>query len=165
MTRVPRPAAAPAPRRPRRGVSLLELVAVTTLLGIFAAVVVARTDGTFGDAAARRDAETYSALCHAARRRAILTGHTCGVRFEKTGGDVDRFVLAEWPGGVETDLDEAFTPSGGVRAVSSAPHARWGFDGLPPSGSVNVEFRGPHRAFSVWRTGATGTLRIVETTP
>ena len=153
-------------RQPRRGVSLLELVAVVTLLGAFAAVAASRSDGTFGDVAARRDAERVGALCHAGRRHAILHGEQAGVRLEKAGGGnaVTRAALVAWRGSY-VELGEAMTPSPGVRMNSSHPHLLWDFDGLPPVGDGGAQFFGPKRSFSVWRPGATGALRLSETTP
>ena len=149
----------PPPGRRRRGVSLLELVLVTVLLGIFAAAAVSRSGGAFGDVASRTRADRYAALAHAARRRAILDGRDHGVWFEKVGGKIVRVELSRWEGAARTPLGEALDIPPAVAATSAASQLRYTFEGAPAGAGVLVEFRGPRQAWEVWQSGQTALLR------
>ena len=159
----PPPTRAPiGARRARGGVSLLELVAVVALTGIFAVVALARCDGLFGDAEALTQAERTAALLHRARRGAILHGTVRGLHFEQAGGRIVRMELSEWNGAVRTALDEPVVLPDGLAVTCSAPQARYGFEGVPPDGGLTIDFAGPHRTWRLTCPAGTGALRISE---
>src|SRR3954463_11531822 len=66
-----------------RGMSLLEIMAVVTLMGIFAAVAIARLGPTiFGDIGSQTDARRVGLALLQAKRRAISTGNNHAVVFQ-----------------------------------------------------------------------------------
>ena len=161
--RRPAPASRGAGRRSafRAGVSLLELVAVTALLAVFAGVAASRSDGLFGDAAARTECERLAGLLHDARRRAILDGRTHCVRFDGSGGTVVAYALER-----ETapNVWEAVGPTrpvpAGVTMTCGADRLPVDFEGVPVGGGASVDFVGPHQSWNLFRPPHTGSLRI-----
>ena len=158
----PRPRPAPAARG---GVTLLELVAVVTLIGVFAAVAVSRSDGHFGDAAAKRTADEFAALMHAARTRAVLTGETTGLHFDRSAGTghVTRATLSGWDAAdARTPLGEVVEVPSGVTVTSTVQHARWDWEGAAADSGTSVMFLGPHRSWRIWSPPVTGAIRLSE---
>jgi prepilin-type N-terminal cleavage/methylation domain-containing protein len=100
---------APARRR-RLGMTLMELVAVVTILGVVAAMAASR----FGtNAVADVDAQGFSrrlALdCLQARRRAISTGLNHLLRFTIVGNKATQYVLYSNSGATLTQMDDVHT--------------------------------------------------------
>lgn len=141
----------------------MELVAVTTLMGVFAAVAVSRSDGLFADAAARTRVEEFAALMHDAKRRAILTGDSHGVAFTKSGGAIaSARIERETSPGVWADADEAFAVPDGLQATSAADHARFSFEGVPLHAGVTIDFVGPHQTWRLTSPPHSGSIQIEQ---
>ncbi|MEM9700962.1 MAG: hypothetical protein AAF907_00800 [Planctomycetota bacterium] len=141
----------------------MELVAVVTLLGMFAAVAASRSDGFFADAKARTEAETLAALLHDARRRAILTGDSHGVDFVRSGGDVLSYQLTrETSPGVWTGVEDAVPTPAGLSITSGSDNARYSFEGTPLHGGVTVTCWGPHQDWQIWMPPLAGSIRVTR---
>src|SRR5690348_16459018 len=94
LNKSPRSSVLLAKERAARGFSLLELLAVMTLLGVLAAVGVSRMDrGTLLNVGAQGDARRVALDLHQARRRAISTGDNHFVRFSLTSGKATSFTV------------------------------------------------------------------------
>ena len=143
------------------GVTLLELVAVTALLGIFAAVAANRSDGLFADAAARTEVERVAGMLHDAKRRAILTGDSHGVAFTKSAGKIVSVQIErETSPGTWAAAEDAVALLKGAGVTSTADHLRYTFEGIPSNGGVTVAFDGPNQGWSLWQPPFTGAVRI-----
>ncbi len=168
------PVAPAAPRRwpvavlgrsagPRRGVSLLELVAVTVLLGAFAAVAANRSNGLFADAAARTEVERFAGLLHDAKRRAILTGDSHRVAWTRSGGAVASAQLdRETAPGTWTAVEDAVVVPAGLTVTSNVDDVTFSFEGIPAGAGDAVTFTGPNQAWRIQIPPLTGAVRIEQ---
>ena len=150
-------------RAVRGGVTLLELVAVVTLLGVFAAVAVTRSDGRFGDVQVRTQARVFAGLLHQAKRRAILTGRDSGVRFVAGGPGVVAAVPVERAGGALVDLGPAVPFPESVSVSTDAPELLFDFEGLGPADGFGITFVGPARTWVVHLPPVSSMIRVDST--
>jgi prepilin-type N-terminal cleavage/methylation domain-containing protein len=150
-----------APRR--RGLTLLELIVVVMLLGIFAALAAARFGpDVLKNFSSQADSRRLALDLLQARRRAIVTGNNHYVEFASSGGQIVGYTLYERlsGGGVQAvDAYREFTQKETV-TVSHA-QAEFSFEGAALA-SYQVTFAGPDRSFQLTVTPVTGTVKIVE---
>lgn len=97
----PGPARTPPRRHPRRGITMLELIAVITLLGILAALAVPTMAVTGRAASLRRSAREMAALMRWARATAVLSEIEIQLRLSPDDGlyqltfDIDAMVRTQ----------------------------------------------------------------------
>ena len=143
--------------QPRAGLSLLELLAVVTLLGIFAALASAR----FGQSSQKNFAALGDSRCLAldllqCQRRAISSGANHFVEFTTSGGAKVGYTVYRRTGpsaGAAVDSYREF--SQGETVTSAASQLEFTFDGSALS-SYTVTFAGPNRTRTVTVVAATG---------
>jgi len=92
----------------RRGLSLLELLVVLTLMSVFAAAVGQRfSRAIFGDSGARSNARMLSLCILTAQRQAIRTGDTHGIEFIGSPGNVTGWTTFQrLPDGTAVTIDQ-----------------------------------------------------------
>lgn len=144
----------------RRGVTLLELVAVVTLMGVFAAVAASRSNGFFADVTVRTQAETVAGLLHAAKRRAILTGTDSGLRFVESGGRITAFVPVERSGAALVDTDAPLPTPEGIEVTCAQSELLFDFEGLASVSGATIDFVGEARQWRIELTPAASRIRV-----
>ncbi|MFH5805320.1 Tfp pilus assembly protein FimT/FimU [Alienimonas sp. DA493] len=145
---------------PRRGATLLELVAAVTLMGIFAAVAASRSDGFFADATVRTHAGTVAGLLHAAKRRAIMTGTDSGLRFVKSGGRITAVVPVEQSGAALIDTDAPIPTPGGIDVTCAQSELLFDFEGHASTPGASIDFVGEDRRWRIDLTPASSSIRV-----
>ncbi|MBM3999566.1 MAG: prepilin-type N-terminal cleavage/methylation domain-containing protein [Planctomycetes bacterium] len=150
-------------RQPRRrGVSLLELLVVVTLMGIFASVAAARFGPTlFGDFGSRSDARRVSLDLLRAQRAAIMTGDNHFLEFTTQGGKTTGYQIRRVveSGSEPADAFREFTKE--VAVTVSHPRAEFNFEGQALA-AYQVRLAGKNRSWSVTVVPVNGAVRVVE---
>ncbi len=150
----------------RRGMSLLELIAVVTLMGVFAAVAIARLGPTiFGDIGSQTDARRVGLALLQAKRRAITAGNNHGVLFQNdAGGKLTYSVVAIDSFGGTTVVDGPFSFSQNVTPSVSQSTMSFTFEGQA-SAPYTVDLVGPHKSWRISVVPISGALSTVQTAP
>ncbi|NNJ26266.1 hypothetical protein LzC2_23480 [Planctomycetes bacterium LzC2] len=144
--------------------TLLEIVAVVALLGIFAAMTASRANGLFANAAARTEVERFAGLLHDAKRRAILTGDSHGVDFTKSGtGVLSAQLVRETSPNNWDPIDDLIETPDGLEITTGDPHIRFSFEGVPLHGGVEILFEGPDQTWRIFVPPHTGAVRVSQT--
>lgn len=153
-------------RIPHNGVSLLELIAVVTLMGVLGTAILTRLSrDILGDSGARSEARKLSLGMLEAQRAAIRTGNSHGVAFNGTTANATSWsiiqvdslgteTLVEGPNSLPTDL------------AVSVSQARIMFD-FEGNGSTAFDARlaGPHRVWQLRVAPLTQMIDSREITP
>lgn len=136
--------------RRRRGLTLIELIIVTTLLGILASAAMMRISrGTLGDAGARFEARTLSLALLQAQRAAIRTGDRHGISFHGPGSNVHSWsVVRSAIEGNISDVDGPHWVPSEVKLKTDASQVWFDFEG-GGTDSFDATFRGSNRTFKV----------------
>ncbi len=151
----------------RRGLTLLELLAVVTIVGIIAAVVTARVGRSifaeFGAGAVAREISLDLLAC---QRAAIATGDDHFLRFEVTGGEVDSYRMMRDTGSADVAVNEVKAVPNEVTVTITAPSndMTFRFEGQANAAYV-IDTVGESRSYRVSVVPVTGAIRVVETTP
>jgi prepilin-type N-terminal cleavage/methylation domain-containing protein len=150
-------------RRRAAGLSLLELLVVLTLIGIFAAVASARFGAdprkNFG---AEADARRLALDLLQARRRAIATGDNHYLEFTASGGNVVGYTLyRRLSGGGVQAVDEPRTFLQQEEVTVSHAQAEFDFEGAALA-AYQMTLTGPNRTWQVTVVPATGTAKVTE---
>lgn len=148
-------------RRARNGLSLLELVAVLTLIGVFAAIGAAR----FGPSAGRNfssggDARRLALDLLQCQRRAISNGANHYVEFTSSSGSIVGYTLYRRTSpstGTAVDAYRDFPQ--GETVTTSHTQLEYQFDGSALAAYV-VTFTGPNRSTQVSVVPASGGIRV-----
>jgi prepilin-type N-terminal cleavage/methylation domain-containing protein len=156
----------------RRGVTLLELLVVVTLMGILSSVVVSRYGrDIFGDFGARSEAQQLWLDLEAGRRMAIRSGKEHSIVFSGpvngswTGYDIVEGTSAEARTGKGTSVSgdprvfpKELVVDGGVKAVS------FSFEGHA-SEAAQWRLTGPNRSWQVRLVPLSGAATVSELGP
>src|SRR5262245_10623522 len=147
----------------RAGLTLLEIVCVLTLIGIFAAVAAPRLGlAPIKNFAAQGDARRLALDLMQARRRAIATGDNHYLDFVTSGGAVTSYTLYRRlsGGGVQAVDSVRNFPQQETVAASHA-QAEFNFQGTALA-AYQITFTGPDRTWQVNVVMATGSVRVTE---
>ena len=127
--------------------SLVELVVVITLMGVFAAAAMTRfSRGTLGDAGARSESRILAnALLHA-QQAAIRTGRPHGIVF--AGAKATRWETVERTLGGRSVMVDSHDIANEVDVTVSRREIWFDFEGHG-SEALRVNIRGPHREFQL----------------
>ena len=147
-------------RKFRRGFSLLELLAVITLLGILAGVGITRMNrGTLLDVGAQGDARRVALDLLQARRRAISTGDNHYVLFTMNGGSATGFTVYRRASGGDVAVESPRTVSDDVTITPNTSVAEFAFDGTSLA-SYTITVAGEAKSWTVQVIPATGSIRV-----
>ena len=146
--------------------SLLELMAVVTLMGIFAAVAIARLGPTiFGDIGSQTDARRVGLALLQAKRRAITTGNNHAVVFQNdASGKLAFNVVSINSSGGTSVVDGPYSFSQNVTATVSSGTMTFTFEGQA-LGAYRVDLVGPHKSWRISVVPISGSLSTVQTAP
>ena len=146
----------------RRGVSLLELLVVVSIMGVVAIVAVARFGPTvFGDFGSQSDARRLSLDVLQAQRRAISTGDNHFLRFASVAGQITGYTLYRRTDSGPVQLDNFRAFSAQVQVTASDTEMEFNFEGQALA-AYRVRLAGAHRSWEVTIVPASGTARVVE---
>lgn len=134
----------------RGGMSLLELLAVITLMGIFAATVGMRYGrDILGDTGVRSKARELTIGLNAAQRAAIRTGLSHGIRFDGSSNDVTSWTVIrlDSDGGTSV-VDGPYPMEADYELAVDRTEIVFDFQGNG-TGEFNAQFTGPNRKWMV----------------
>lgn len=144
----------------RQAVSLLELLAVMTLMGIFASVATMRLSrDVFGDTGARSEARRLSTGMLQAQRAAVRTGKPHVVVFHGSRHDVESWsIYQEENNGRRTLVDGPYEIRPEVEVSVDRQEIVFDFEGNGVPGA-QVNLAGPHRR---WRIQVMPLTRMID---
>ena len=147
----------------RRGVTLLELLVVLTLMGIFAATVAMRFGRSiFAEFGAHGTARELSLALLASQRASITSGDDHFVEFVSSGGKISSYRVMRMISGVPTLVDGPKSISSDVTVNVSSATMQYNFEG-GAMGAYWITIRGQSRSFRVDVIPVTGTIRVTQT--
>ncbi len=143
------------------GFSLLELIAVVTLMGVLSVVAIARLGPSLlGDVAAHSDARRLALDLIQLRRRAIATGDNHYLLFTGTKGGFTGYRLYRASGGsVEIDSPRVFPAQ--LNVTPNSVRLEFNFEGQALA-AYQVTFTGPVRSRRVDVAPLTGAVRVTD---
>lgn len=151
--------------RPRRGVSLLELLAVVTLMGILSSVVMARYGrDVFGNVGARAAAQELTGQLQIAQQLAIKTGINHSVEFAGTSsGGFGTATIVSWAGNGKsgTPVSDPYAFPSDVTVTSSSTGIQFNFEGQATAAST-VTCSGKDRKWQVSVVPISGAITSAE---
>lgn len=155
-----------ANRKRRRGLSLLELLAVVTLMGIFSSAAFMRFGrDIFGDSGARSETRTLSLGLLQAQRAAIRSGDRHGISIQGTTAKVISWtVVHEHQNGSTAVIDGPHQIPDELTMSVNSTVVWFDFEG---SGSqlFDVSVVGPNRQYELKVEPLTRMIRTSEVTP
>ena len=148
----------------RRGVTLLELLVVITLMGILSSVVITRFGRTLlGNFGSQADARRISLDLLQANRRSITTGDNHFLQFSALSGKGMTYDLIRRAAGGD-ELFDSRTLSEDVTVTVSATVMEFNFEGQA-LGAYVVDLQGDNRSWQLAVIPISGAVRVTETTP
>lgn len=150
-------------RRPRGGLSLLELIAVVTLVGVLSVVAIARLGPTvLGDIAAQSDARRLVLDLDQIRRRAIATGDSHHLSFNGTTGSYSGYTLYRNTSGGDVVVDSVREFPSQLRVSANASQMVFDFEGQAGA-NYRINLVGPKQGRRVDVIALTGAVRLSVT--
>jgi prepilin-type N-terminal cleavage/methylation domain-containing protein len=147
---------------PRRAVTLLELVAVVVLLGIFAATAGMRFGRTlFAEFGARGAARELSLALLSCQRAAIVTGDDHYLEFLSTGGVIDQYRIMRDDSGTLTLVDGPKPIAADVTVSTTHGTLRFDFEGSALA-NYQVDIAGNEQVWQVNVIPITGAVNVVQ---
>lgn len=147
----------------RRGVTLLELLVVVTLVGIFASTVAMRYGRSiFAEFGAQGSVRELSLALLACQRAAINTGDEHYLEFLSSGGKISSYRLMRDTSGVVTLVDGPKTLSNDVTVSVSSSTMRFNFEG-GAAGSYWISVLGRSQTWRIDVIPISGTMRVSRT--
>ena len=153
------------PRMTRRAVTLVELIAVVTILGFFAIVAVSRIGpGTLYNFGARADARRLAVDLLQARRRSIATGENHYLAFTVVGGEATGYTVHRRSAGGDIAVDSPHEFPGNVVVTTSHTDAEFTFEGTALA-AYQIALTGPEQTWQVDVVPVTGAIDVLQTAP
>ncbi len=147
----------------RRGVTLLELLAVITVVGVLAAVGMSRLGrSVLGDFGSQGQARLLSVALLHAQRAAIKTGDNHFVLFNAAAAS--SYQIMRRLNGVDTLVDGPHALSGDVTIAVSHTVMEFTFEGQALD-AYSINLSGDHRVWLLTVIPINGAVLVQETTP
>lgn len=147
----------------RRGVTLLELLVVLTLMGICAGTVAMRYGRTiFAEFGAQGTARELSLALLACQRASITTGDDHFIEFLSSGGKISSYRIMRLVSGVATLVDGPKPLSLDVTVTVSSNSMQYDFEGSA-LGAYWINILGQSRSWRVDVIPITGSIRVTQT--
>lgn len=148
-----------------RAFSLLEVIAVVTLIGIVSLAAISR----FGNATLENlGAEGYARLLQRdllqARQRTAATGDNHYLSLTTSGSDVTSYSMWRRASGGDVVVDQARVTPQGLTVTASHTALEFDFDGSALASYV-VTAAGPDRSWQVSTISATGLSQVTDISP
>lgn len=149
-------------RTRRRGVSLLELLVVITLMGIFASVAAMRFGRTLlSEFGAHAEARQLSLALLTCQRAAVKTGDDHLLRFVLEGGRAASYQLLRDNAGTLQLVDGPRALSGDITVTVSHPDMRFDFEGSAQA-AYQIQLLGENRRWQIDVVPVTGAIRVTD---
>jgi prepilin-type N-terminal cleavage/methylation domain-containing protein len=149
--------------RRRRGVTLLELLIVITLIGIFASTVAMRFGRSlFSEFGSQGVARELSLALLSCQRAAITNGNDHYVEFLSSGGRIAQYRVMRDVSGTPTLIDGPKTFSTDVTVAVSSTTMRYTFDGSA-STSYWITITGQSRVWRIDVIAISGAISVTQT--
>lgn len=148
----------------RRGVTLLELLVVVTLMGTLSTVVVSRYGrDIFGDLGARSEAHRLWLDLQQAQTQAIRNGTSASVAFLKaSSGSITGYRLTEQtPAGIVQTVSDVTSFGSDIRVTSSSSTVDFTFEGHARQ-PCSISLQGPNRSWELTVVPLSGAVNISE---
>lgn len=142
--------------------SLLELMAVVTVLGIVSVIAIGRLGpAVMRDVAAQTDARRLALDLLATQRSAIAGGSNHYLSFVNSAGSLRSYRLYRVQAGGDVAVDETRTFTSGLTVTGSSTRAEFTFSGAALA-AYTYTLTAPNREWQVTVVPATGAVRVVE---
>ncbi len=150
----------------RSGLSLIELLAAMTLMGLFATAVASHFGrDVFGDTSSRGGARVLSLELLSAQRNAIRTGLSHGIEFVGDDNDIRMYFKYKInPGNDVVRIGEPITVPKDYRLSVNEKDVVFNFEGNGMT-SFSSKFFGPNRGWTVEVSPLTRMISSNEFTP
>lgn len=147
----------------RRGVSLLELLVVVTLMGTLSSVVVTRYGrDIFGDMGARSEAHGLWLDLQHAKAIAIRNGTTVSVIFDKvSNGQLSGYQIVEGIGSARAIVGEPSSFGSDINITANVSSVQFTFEGHATA-ACTIKLKGPNRSWRLDVVPLSGSVRISE---
>ncbi len=145
----------------------MELLAVVTIIGIFAAVLTSRVGRSvfadFGSGAVARELSLDLLTC---QRAAIATGDNHFLRFVVGGGNVASYRMMRTTASGDVAVDAIKPISDDVTVAITAPtnDMTFRFEGQADA-AYQIDIAGQNRSYRVSVVPINGAIQVTETTP
>jgi prepilin-type N-terminal cleavage/methylation domain-containing protein len=149
--------------RSRRGVTLLELLIVMTLIGIFASTVAMRFGRSlFAEFGSQGVARELSLALLACQRTSITSGDDHYVEFLSSGGKITRYQIVRDVSGTPTIVDGPKNISSDVTVAASHTTMRYSFEGSA-SAAYWITITGLNRVWRIDVIPISGAISVTQT--
>jgi prepilin-type N-terminal cleavage/methylation domain-containing protein len=147
----------------RRGFTLLEAIAVLTLIGLFASIALVRIGpSTAADLSAQAEARRLALHLLQAQRRAILTGQNHFLQTTSQSGQIVGYTLYQRLGGGSTAAVDAYRAfPANVSAAVTPSDPEYAFDGSALA-AYQVTLTAPDQTWRVTVVPTTGAVRVTQ---
>lgn len=150
---------------PRRALSLLELTAVSVVLGVLAIAGIASFGhGSLANASAEGFARKLSLALTHARRATISTGDNHYVQLSPASGTITSFTVIRRASSGDVQIDQSHTVPTDVTLTSANRELEFDFDGSALA-TYSVDLATSDRSWSISVVPLTGAIGVTETTP
>jgi prepilin-type N-terminal cleavage/methylation domain-containing protein len=147
----------------RRGVSLLELLVVVTLIGILTAVAAMRFGRSlFAEFGAQGTARELSLAMLTCQRASITTGDDHYVEFLASGGRISAYQILRDAAGGPLLVDGPKSLSSDVTLTVSSNSMRFNFEG-GAAANYSVQIVGQSQSWRIDVVPITGAVRVTQT--
>ncbi|MCH8922967.1 MAG: type II secretion system protein [Planctomycetes bacterium] len=148
----------------RSGATLLELIAVVTILGVFAAVAMSRwSPETLSSFQSRADARRLALDLLQAQRRTISTGDNHYVQLIG-GGPYTAYEIYRKTGSGDVLVEPSKSFPAGVTVTSSHPQLEFDFEGSAAA-AYQVTLTAANYTWRVSVVPSTGAVKVEDVTP
>lgn len=148
-----------------RAFSLLEVIAVVTLIGIVSLAAISRYDNSSLE---NLSAEGYARLLQRdllqARQRTAATGDNHYLSLTTSGSDVTTYTMWRRASGGDVAVDQPRATPTGLTVTTSHTTLEFDFDGSALD-SYSVTAAGPDRWWQVTTVTATGLSQVTDVSP